>query len=261
MSLENNSTTNTDGKKGKKPSSPRQIQASRANGAKSHGPVTPEGKARSSQNARKHGCLAAIITFTPEDERAFNQIHDLYVQRFEPRDQTEHDLVEQIVYCNYQMRQAWAEQASLIGLQVAMDREKVGMEWTAPTELDRRSLALVESLKESNAISLLQRYERSLSNQAERATKMLMELKKHRLPPALVPGPAEPSNSLPNEPEPDSGHPEIGEQTTAETGSQPAGSAQACPVYAYLSPEIRGVRFVRVKHATEPPPPLMAMAA
>ena len=83
MSLDNNSTIDN-GKKTKKPASERQIQASRANGAKSKGPVTPEGKARSSQNARKHGCLAAIVTFTPEDEKAFNQIHHLYIERFEP---------------------------------------------------------------------------------------------------------------------------------------------------------------------------------
>jgi hypothetical protein len=39
--------------------SPEQLAANRANAANSTGPRTPEGKARSSQNARKHGFTAA----------------------------------------------------------------------------------------------------------------------------------------------------------------------------------------------------------
>jgi hypothetical protein len=39
--------------------SPEQLAANRANAARSTGPRTPEGKLRSSQNARKHGFTAS----------------------------------------------------------------------------------------------------------------------------------------------------------------------------------------------------------
>ncbi len=45
----------------KKPVSERKLEANRANARKSTGPRTPEGKARSSQNAYKHGLLARCI--------------------------------------------------------------------------------------------------------------------------------------------------------------------------------------------------------
>ena len=49
------------------PRSPAQIAASRRNGARSHGPVTAEGKARSSRNALTHG-LCAMQHLVLEDE-------------------------------------------------------------------------------------------------------------------------------------------------------------------------------------------------
>ena len=241
-------TTNQD-----KKLSERRIKASQENGKKSRGPVTPEGKARSSQNARKHGCLAAIITFTPEDEVAFNQIRNLYVQRFEPRDQAEHDLVEQIVYCNYQMREAWAQQAALIGLQVSMDKEKIDMEWTAPSELDRRSLALVESLKESNTIALLQRYSRALANQSERAAKMLLELKKHRLPPALTPTRPEAEAQLRNEPADEP------QPSSVEPFDYENGDPVEAPI-SYFQGSTRQFRLHTPRQSPQPAP-LLAMAA
>ena len=48
---------------------PAQIEASRRNGARSRGPVTPEGKARASRNAVKHG-LTAMTHLVLEGEDA-----------------------------------------------------------------------------------------------------------------------------------------------------------------------------------------------
>src|ERR1035438_7662813 len=53
--------------------SPRRLAANRANAAKSTGPITPEGKARSAQNSRKHGFTAstfAVVRLEELDETA-----------------------------------------------------------------------------------------------------------------------------------------------------------------------------------------------
>jgi hypothetical protein len=52
------------------PVSNARAEASRRNGARSRGPKTPEGKARSAQNALKHGLRAQKYVVLPEEDGA-----------------------------------------------------------------------------------------------------------------------------------------------------------------------------------------------
>ncbi|HVW09000.1 MAG TPA: hypothetical protein VHC90_10480 [Bryobacteraceae bacterium] len=58
------------------PISPARLAANRQNAKKSTGPKTKDGKARSSQNARRHGQTAQITVMTDEDRVA----HDHFTQ-------------------------------------------------------------------------------------------------------------------------------------------------------------------------------------
>jgi hypothetical protein len=65
-----------------------QREASRRNGSKSHGPITPAGKARSSLNAVKHG-LRSTGLWLPGDERRYREIHSQLEAELRPRTFTE----------------------------------------------------------------------------------------------------------------------------------------------------------------------------
>ena len=56
----------------RKPVSRKQLAANRTNAAKSTGPRTPQGKARSAQNGRKHGFTASTFAI---ERRAQNRNH------------------------------------------------------------------------------------------------------------------------------------------------------------------------------------------
>src|SRR5687767_12832283 len=81
-------------------SSRRRILASRANGAKSLGPKTTEGKCRASQNALRHGMAAETLVLTNESRSRFEALLAAYIERFQPRDEVEADLIEEIVAAN-----------------------------------------------------------------------------------------------------------------------------------------------------------------
>lgn len=132
-----------------KPTNLRRQESLRANGAKSHGPVTPEGKARSSRNAR----LANCITITEEEEAAFEDLRAQYEIEFAPRNQVQSDIVTQIAWGTMRLQLAWAEEASLIE-GAAVDRSEPGraLDQTvaAPAEADalRRARARIAKMQE-----------------------------------------------------------------------------------------------------------------
>ena len=57
---------------------PKQIAASRANGARSKGPVTAQGKRNSSRNSIRHGLFADTIVLEEEKkDEFFELLHEL----------------------------------------------------------------------------------------------------------------------------------------------------------------------------------------
>ena len=67
----------------------KQRAASRANGTKSRGPVTPEGKATCARNALRHGLTAFHLALTCEDQESFNMVLADYMDEYRPVDATE----------------------------------------------------------------------------------------------------------------------------------------------------------------------------
>ena len=185
--------------------SEKQIAASRANGALSRGPKTPEGKAVSSRNAIRHGLLANIIVLEEEPSDAFQELCEAYDCRFEPRDEVEAAMVQEMVANYWRMRRAWAIENRYFDTAMAVQ--------DGPCTTDRLMTAF-SSLADSNRLDLLHRYETRLHMMFQRAFRNLLTLRKAAPPdpgppappPAAVPAsrPATPAPvppaAIPNEP-------------------------------------------------------------
>ena len=73
-------------------SSERRIQASRANGALSRGPVTSQGKLNSSRSSTRHGILAQTIVLDSESKTRFEELLASYITEFQPRTPAETEI-------------------------------------------------------------------------------------------------------------------------------------------------------------------------
>jgi hypothetical protein len=73
-----------------------QIEASRRNGAKSHGPLTPEGKQCSSQNALKYSLSARTVVLCTKSHQLFSELEQGYIDSLQPTTLLELHLVQRI---------------------------------------------------------------------------------------------------------------------------------------------------------------------
>src|ERR1017187_4743842 len=85
--------------------SPNRIAANQANSRKSTGPRTPEGKARSSQNARKHPFNPDPFAIVRIEDRAAISMHVAdAIATYQPINSQERDAVERIALAKHSMR-------------------------------------------------------------------------------------------------------------------------------------------------------------
>jgi hypothetical protein len=88
---------------------------SRANGSKSRGPRTAEGKAISSRNALKHGLTSRkIVVEGTESEREFKLFTAAMKQHYQPQNIMEALWVDRITVCMWRARRVPLEEANLI---------------------------------------------------------------------------------------------------------------------------------------------------
>jgi hypothetical protein len=82
-------------------------EASRKNGARSRGPKTPDGKARSAQNALKHGmCAQKCVVLPDEDAAEFAALEAALMEELAPEGALQTVLAQRIVAATWRLARA-----------------------------------------------------------------------------------------------------------------------------------------------------------
>ncbi len=160
---------------------PAQTEAARRNGAKSRGPATPEGKARSSRNALKHGLAAADhLLLAGEDQAAYEELLANLVAETEPGTELEAQLVRRLASALWKQGRADRLEAKLFA-------------WTATPKVihgGRYQPVDAEAAFDIARLDALRRYRAGAGREVSRCLRELRLLR------------AEPPAEARNEPEP-----------------------------------------------------------
>jgi hypothetical protein len=170
--------------------SPARAAASRSNGAKSSGPKTPEGKARSAQNALKHGMRAQKCIVLPgERAAAFEAFEAALLEELAPEGALQAVLAQRIVAASWRLARA----------------ERLEAELFAQNMLDGRGLglALIRDCNNARAFDTLLRYRGGTLAELWRALRTLKALQAQAAAPTPAPTPRllREAQEMPIEPE------------------------------------------------------------
>jgi hypothetical protein len=207
----------------KRPVSEKQLAANRANAARSTGPRTPEGKARSAQNARKHGFIASTFAVVrPEDLDEVAHLRAGLIAVYQPLNYQELFAIERMALAQQAILRAARLETGLFTTcltealdplnnpVVRMNPELSGGGDIEVTRAQNRNWLLGEGFRrcvdQSNSWSLFIRYQAQAERHYRRAVEEFERLKalRQELPNKLVfdaqPVPKEPLTPCENEP-------------------------------------------------------------
>ena len=152
--------------------SPKQIEASRKNAQKSTGPRTPQGKARSSMNALKHGLMSRQVLLPDEDKKELEAFAGRIRNVLAPCGEMELLLTDRIITAAWRLRRVLTVEA------------EVFVEERSPSygydEEKTKGLAFIRVSNNSDAFSKLSRYESTIERSMYRALHELQRLQAAR---------------------------------------------------------------------------------
>jgi hypothetical protein len=151
-------------------------ETARLNGAKSKGPKTPQGKARSSQNAVTHGLTADYNVLPTESLDDFEILLHAYVDRFHPSDAVEMELVQTMAIARWRLRRVGTIESCMLENEIERTRVHLAQLCEHLDEDNRLAMAFRNLANDDKALALLMRYESSLNRTYDRALKQLAAL-------------------------------------------------------------------------------------
>jgi hypothetical protein len=151
-------------------------ETARANGAKSRGPTTAEGKDKSSRNSLKHGLTASNgnILLDCENPDEFDEVLKKLLAIHQPATLAERDIVEEMFAARWRIRRMWTVETNLLNVEILTQQSSEG---NPDIHLASAFRALCD---DSRSLALANRYEARLQRVFDRSYKTLRELQEIR---------------------------------------------------------------------------------
>jgi len=96
------------------------------NGAKAAGAKSPQGIQASSLNALRHGLLSKVLVLSTESQEKFDQLLNMYLEKFQPQDGVETNLVYEMVAAKWRQQRVWMNETT--ALELEMDDQQIDID-------------------------------------------------------------------------------------------------------------------------------------
>ena len=171
---------------------PTQLKSdtARANGAKSHGPTTAEGRAKSSRNAVKHGLSSRKrnpLVLECENDDDFRAVHDSQMEIHQPATPAEKDLVDQMVAARWRILRLQGIESGLLDKEMRL-KKKLERQFPSGQRV-QLSDAYEGQANGYAAMALASRCESRLHRMYNSSYKILRELQAARMKQSTQPEP------------------------------------------------------------------------
>jgi len=161
-------------------SSLSRIQSARANGAKSPGPKTAEGKRIASLNATTHGLTAEIVVLQNESEDQYQADLRDYLDHFRPEGKPETDLVHQLAAAHWRLTRYAGVESGLLERKMDDQADRIDDKYEEIPENHRLAIAFEALSGRNGSMGLLNRYQARLHREYQRLLKTVIELQAAR---------------------------------------------------------------------------------
>ena len=160
----------------------RKAETARTNGARSKGPITAEGKDKSSRNAIRHGLTANKHTLlTTEFADEYDEVHQAFIADLRPATKAELRLVQKIANLDWRLERLVMMETCIFSLETGVNAEKIADKFESIDGIGFIVEAWKESSNNSQCLDLLRRYMGTLQHQFNTTLNNFYKLEKHRL--------------------------------------------------------------------------------
>ena len=147
---------------------------------------------KSALNSIKHGLTGSTLLLTSESRPMYNNLLDAFVERFQPADEVELEILMEMVAARWRLRRTWSIETAMIDLEMDDQEDDIAKDRGEIDEVVRIAIAF-KSLAEGKGLSLLSRYETRLRRLYEKSAADLRELQSTRQNQTNPPTPSTPS--------------------------------------------------------------------
>jgi hypothetical protein len=159
----------------------KQIDAAHRNGAKSKGPVSVEGKAKSARNALKHGLAADPgLILEHENDDNYDKLLEGYIDAYKPATGDEYDLVCQIVSASWRLRRIARIEANLLEDQMGSCARILDLSGDSAPDEVLEAKAFRNLTYPGRSVDLILRYTTVARRSYDAALKTLRDLQRER---------------------------------------------------------------------------------